>query len=398
MRVTNIKWATIIRDVPANLFDEEGSRGSQKKLFASFNKIILAFRNLRIQKEQGQLLLRSTVEQTGAGILVLDPSGKVEICNRAFQNLMGLTPFSQLEHLLQIHPLAYRSIRKISPGKQEMLEFCLHDPKSFEPDDHRHVLLNAREIVVEGRKMKVITIHNIQNEIEQRESDAWEKLLRIFSHEILNSVSPINLLAASLIEMMEDKAEHLPFEKMDPEDIKKALLALKTIKKRGQGLIDFVESYRAVTKIPEPVLQDLKVSGFFREIITLLSPELENHGISIMYKVDPEDMKIRADETLLQQALINIVKNSIDALKLGKEPAIRLEATLREERPVLSVIDNGTGISPEIMGNIFTPFFTSREEGSGIGLSFARQVMRMHHGKISASSTPGEGSIFSLNF
>jgi nitrogen fixation/metabolism regulation signal transduction histidine kinase len=170
----------------SNLFDTEGVRGLQKKLFTSFNTVILAFRELRIRKEQEQLLLQSTVDQTGAGILVLDPSGQVEICNMTFRELLNTGTFTRLGDLSESHPRLHRIIGEILPGEQQLVEFIISNPKSFEPDDRKQVVINAREIVIENRKLKVLTFQNIQYEIEQRESDAWEKLLRLFSHEIMN--------------------------------------------------------------------------------------------------------------------------------------------------------------------------------------------------------------------
>ncbi len=385
-------------DDTSNLFDTESSRGCRRELFESFNRIILAFRELKIRKEQEQLLLQSTIEQTGAGILVMDTTGEVKICNRTFKDLLAVKSFSKLEELKASHSKAYEAIKSILPGHQEFLEFSHSDPKSFEPNNRRQLVLNAREFVVEERKMKVLTAQNIQKEIEHRESNAWEKLIRIFNHEILNSISPINLLSAGLLEMLQVNDKPVSPEKMDSETIRQFLVALKTIRKRGQGLVDFVESYRAIERIPEPVLQDLLVSEVLRDIIILMDPDLKKQGITCSSNVHPGDLMVRADESLLQQALINLVRNAIAALKGIKDPVIRLEAAIQENRPVISVSDNGPGIPQEILENIFTPFFTSSKEGSGIGLSLARQVMKMHHGTISAGSDPGSGTVFSLHF
>jgi nitrogen fixation/metabolism regulation signal transduction histidine kinase len=385
-------------DDTSNLFDTEGTRGFRRELLESFNRVILAFRELKIKQKQEQSLFESTVEQTGAGILVLEPEGMVAICNQAFRDLLDVGSFSRLDQLEKIHPGAYAVIRSIRPGNQEILEFSVKDPRSFEPDDQRHLILNAREIIVKDRKLKVITVQNIRHEIEQREADAWEKLLRIYNHEIINTVSPINLLSASVIEMLQENGRGIPPGKLDPENIEKALMALNTIQKRGQGLVGFAEAYRALAKLPDPVLRDLKAGNFIAEIITLMKPELDAGKIRIECEIDPPDMILRADESLIQQAMINLVRNSMEALQDTDEPVIRISAALKDNRPVVSISDNGPGIPEDLMDKIFTPFYTTRKEGSGIGLSFARQVMKMHKGRISAGSPPDSGALFTLYF
>jgi nitrogen fixation/metabolism regulation signal transduction histidine kinase len=382
----------------SNLFDTEKAHRSDKKLYAAFNRVILAFRELRSQKEQEHLLFRSTVEQTGAGIVVLDQSGKVEISNQAFHNLFGIKSISHIDQLKELHPVAHKTLSNIKPGKQELLKILITEPKAFVPDDKKQTILNSGEMIMDDRKLKVVTLQNIQHEIEQQEIDAWERLLRIMNHEIMNSVSPINLLTASLIQLFQKNGKPIEPGDVDKEKIESTLLGLETIQKRGKGLMDFVESYRAIARLPEPVLKDLQARVLFRGITHLLKADLEGKGVGVEISVIPENLIIRADETLLEQTLINLVKNAVDAIKDQDDKKIRLEAFLHDNRPVLSISDNGPGIASDVMENIFTPFFTSRKGGSGIGLSFARQVMKMHHGNIGVNSMPGTGSTFTLSF
>jgi len=385
-------------DDTSNLFDTDSTRGSQKKLFESFNKIILDFQEQKIRKQREQSLLDSTFEQTGAGILVLDPEENVELCNTAFLDMLGIKTFKNLSELMERHPEKFDPLRQILPGKQDLLEVRIRNPKSFDPEDRRQIILNAREIVLEKRRLKVITIQNIQQEIEQSENMAWEKLLRIINHEILNSVSPINLLSTSVIEMLEENNQALAPENLDADKMGNILLALKTIRKRGKGLIDFVESYRAISRIPEPVLKDIHANDFFREIEALLKPELDSLEIKVSLEVNPPNLEFRADESLFQQTMINLLRNAMLALEGRPKPLITIMALVKEGRPVISVVDNGVGMDEELLDKVFTPFYTSHKDGSGVGLSFARQVMMMHHGKIVADSSAGKGSVFSLYF
>jgi len=382
----------------SNLFDTEMAHRADKNLYAAFNRVILAFRDLRSQKEQEHLLFRSAVEQTGAGIVVFDQSGRVEISNQAFHNLFDIKGISHTDQLKEIHPAAHKTLSNISPGKQELLKIILSDPKAFVPDDKIQVILNSGEMVMGDRTLKVVTLQNIQKEIEQREIDAWERLLRILNHEIMNSVSPINLLTASLIQLFRKDGKPIEPGNMDQDKIARTLLGLEIIQKRGKGLMDFVESYRAISGLPEPVLRDVQAGELFQRTTNLLKADLDEQGVLVEISIIPEELNIRGDETLLDQALINLVKNALEAVKDQDEKKIRLEAFLHNDRPVLSISDNGPGIASDVKENIFTPFYTSRKGGSGIGLSFARQVMNMHHGNIGVKSIHGAGSTFILSF
>jgi nitrogen fixation/metabolism regulation signal transduction histidine kinase len=385
-------------DDMSNLFDTEKTHRSNRNLYAAFNKVILAFRDLRSQKEQEHLLFRSTVEQTGVGIVVFDQTGRVEISNQAFQNLFGIGSLSHIDQLKELHPDAHKTLSIIRPGKQELLKIMLKEPKAFVPDDKKQAIMNSGDMIMGDRKLKVVTFQNIHHEIEQQEINAWERLLRIVNHEIMNSISPVNLLTASLIQLFQKGGKSIEPWEMDQEKIASTLLGLETIQKRGKGLMDFVESYRAITRLPKPVLKDVRAGVLFRGITNLLKADLEEKGVLIEMSVIPEKLNIRADETLLEQTLINLVKNAVEAIKDQDDKKIQLEAFLHDNRPVLSIADNGPGIPPDIMENIFIPFYTSHKGGSGIGLSFARQVMNMHHGSIGVHSIPGKGSTFSLSF
>lgn len=389
-------------DDSTNLFDAAGAKGSRRRLLEGFNRVLLSYREIKIRKEMELQLLDSTFDQAGAGMFVMDEGGSTVLCNHAFRELLGIGSFEKLDELRGPNPEVFRAIQKLQPGEQKLLEISVHAPKSFEPENRRQLVLNAREIVLDERRMKVITIQNIRREMEQQESDAWEKLIRVLNHEILNSVSPINLLSASLSGILEKDGVPVDPADLDPEDIEKALVAVKTIRKRGQGLVNFVESYRAITRIPEPVLVDIRVKAFIEGTLTLLSAETEYPHIRFEVEAEPANLTLRADEALLQQSLINLLKNAITAFEgsesASPDPVIRIGAFIYEGRPVLAVSDNGPGIPDELAGKVFTPFFSSRKEGSGIGLSFVHQVMKMHHGSISLSSAPGKGASFILRF
>lgn len=226
-----------------------------------------------------------------------------------------------------------------------------------------------------------------QNIVTEAETEAWQKLIRVLTHEIMNSLAPI----ISLSETVTERAEgHEPDEK----EYKIMLEAMRSIQRRSHGLLEFVENYRRLTRIPAPVMQTFSVEDFFRTIRGLL-PECKD---SIVYSIAAADMRLFADRTLLEQVLINLIKNAMEATRSAEEPEVRVEAFRERGKPVIAVSDNGQGIVPEALDRIFVPFYTTKPGGSGIGLSLSRQIMNRHKGTITVSSEPGKGSVFSIRF
>jgi signal transduction histidine kinase len=239
---------------------------------------------------------------------------------------------------------------------------------------------------------------NIQSELEEKEMEAWQNLVRVLTHEIMNSVTPISSLAGVVEEELQKKLEtnHLSMQRDEAEDMH---LSVQTISKRSEGLIKFVKEFRSLTHIPKPKVLQVAVKPLLDELAMLHKKELADNNIAISVLVEPETMMVMADKTLIEQVLINLIKNAIQAFGEKTDKKISLYAHLNETGNVLiSVKDNGTGIEPEALEKIFIPFFSTKKTGSGIGLSLSRQIMRQHEGNISVKSEMGEGTEFVLRF
>jgi signal transduction histidine kinase len=230
--------------------------------------------------------------------------------------------------------------------------------------------------------------------------EAWQKLVRVLTHEIMNSVTPISSLATTvendLTGYLRDKKENCTIEREDLEDIH---LAIQTIQRRSEGLIRFVNDFRSLTHTPEPKFQLVKIKDLFDQIYVLLKGELEKNEVTFKMTIEPEDLSFELDPELIQQVLINLIKNAMQALTEQQDKIISLKAYRDDRDNTLIVIkDNGTGIDEEAQRKIFIPFFTTRRKGSGIGLSLSKQIMRQHNGSIAVRSKPDEGSEFILRF
>ncbi len=223
--------------------------------------------------------------------------------------------------------------------------------------------------------------------------DAWKKLTRVLSHEIMNSITPISSLAATA-NLLITKRETM--SSSDADDLRQALT---TIEKRSQGLMQFVQNYRRFARIPDPDFQILPVAALFKRIKNLTQNQLQQDGVQFRISIKPENLKIKADPNLIEQVLLNLMTNAMEALKDTDQPEIGLAAKLNDQSNlIIRVADNGCGIESETLLKVFMPFFTTKRDGSGIGLSLSRQIMRLHHGSISVESNPGVQTISSLVF
>ena len=321
-------------------------------------------------------------------MLAFDTDGNVEFCNQTAKNIFNVI---QLKHLSKLGK-AGEKLLNIKPRHTTILNIESHLEKL-------KILAQSVQIKQDNKSINIITLQNIKTQLEESEIEAWQKLIRVLTHEIMNSVTPIKSLTYS----MQKKLSSEDQSKVDKETISKGLNAIET---RSRGLLNFVESYKNLTQIPKPAYQRVYIQQLFDNIIELLLSELEEHKIKMKKILIDEEISVIADEKMITQVLINLIRNAVKAMNENEAvPADRQEKNIElkadyynENKVLIQVKDNGSGIPEEILDKIFIPFFSTTEGGSGIGLSFARQVMILHNGRITVNSSPGEGTTFSLYF
>jgi signal transduction histidine kinase len=256
----------------------------------------------------------------------------------------------------------------------------------------------ATGFVLRQQQLILVAMQNIHNELEEKEMKSWQTLIRVLTHEIMNSITPIASLSATAYGLLKNNRECKMPQSVN-EVIGDVRDAVNTIEKRSKGLLDFIENYRKLTRIPKPDFKIVQVKNLFERVANLMKDQLENQAIDFRMQVDPESLEITADRALIEQVLINICKNSVEAVDGVSHPKIELWAgTDGLGNPVVKIIDNGKGISEEVAEKIFIPFFTTKPQGSGIGLSLSRQIMRLHKGTLSVTSKPNVETIFTLRF
>ncbi len=372
------------------LFNDRLRDGYYGQLYASFNEITRNFRLVRIEKEVENQFFRETIKQSASGIMAVTEDGSIALLNDAALQIFGMERLNKLSELKKIHPAFadYISLGNLS-DKQITLVV-----------NRRMVQLavKVKEMQLEGNTVRIYSLLDITREMDRNEVEAWQKLIRVLNHEITNSVVPLHLLSTSLFDLFHDGNKQRAAGEIDDATIARTVLGLKTMVKRSSGLSDFINTYKSFTDPGEPDCTRIKVSDLLRHLESFMSEELQGSGAELKLEVSPEGLELMADEKLVEQTLINLVKNSIFALEGVKKPVIDCRAFKTGDRVSIELSDNGRGIAEEILDHIFTPFFTTRKGGSGIGLSLARQVMQMHNGSINVTSTEGEHTTFTLVF
>ena len=375
-------------------FQVEGMGSSFDELNKAFNAVIKDFQTVRSEKEEHYHYLQSIVQNIDVSIIAYQKNGNVEMINKAAKRLFQINNLKNITALETLSSELVKTLLSIKPGENPLV-------KVQDEDDILQLVINASEFKIHDKLIILATIKNIQSVLEEQETEAWQKLIRVLTHEIMNSITPIASLSSTLDIMLKGISSENQNSsiKMDKATVDEIQQALQTINKRSTGLLHFVNTYRNLTRIPKPNFKITKVKGLFKNILLLMDEEIKRTRIDFEVSIEPEDLEVSADEELIEQVLINLIKNSIHALEGRKEGRIMLKAILNKRgRVIMQVVDNGQGIIKEVLDKIFIPFFTTKQRGSGIGLSLSRQILRLHGGTISAYSEPEKETVFTLTF
>lgn len=364
---------------------------SFKALQQSMMEIIQAYKDVKIEKEAQYHFLQMLVRQLHFGIISLEEENNITIINPMAEELIGVPGAKNWKLVRQLNPSFAMSIDDLGENARGLVAINVRgEKKTFVVDITSPIIL--------GKPHRLLTFQDINSEIEQKEIEAWHKLIRILTHEIMNSVTPIASLTETMQTVLEDKDGHQKkSHEITDDTIKDIRFSLKTIHKRSDGLLSFIDTYRKLTKIPLPVMGPIEVNEMLNEIIQLMQSKVGNKHILLSAEVNPH-LIIQADHHLVEQVIINLVTNSIQAINEEKDGIINLKCYEENNRIILEVTDNGAGIQEKELNEIFIPFYSTKKEGSGIGLSLSKQIMSLHGGTIKVNSEPGQGTTFYLSF
>jgi len=362
-----------------------------EELHAAFTEVIKEFQRAKLEKEEHLRFLQTIVDHVGIGLIAFNPAGEVELLNNAAKKLLKIPRLKNIRDLETVSPKLVQKLLELSPGGNDLV-------KLQQKDDLLQLSIYATGFVLHQQQLMLVAMQNIQNELEEEEMKSWQNLIRVLTHEIMNSITPIASLSSTAYGLLKDERECEVPESIN-ETIDDVRHAVNTIEKRSKGLLTFIENYRELTRIPKPEFKMVKIKDLFERVEYLMKDQFEACSINFNMQIDPESLEITADPALIEQVLINLCKNAQEAVNGVSRPKIKLKAGTDEfGNPVIKVIDNGKGITEEVAEKIFIPFFTTKQQGSGIGLSLSRQIIRLHKGTIGVSSTPNEKTVFKLRF
>lgn len=371
-------------------FDVKHAPAELQPLREGFNEINTTFKIISKEKETQYQYLQKILELVDTGILSYDlESGEVVWMNESLKKMLQLPYLKTIHSLQRRDEDLYTEVTALQPGESRITTAHL-EKEAFK------ILLSATAFQTEGRKYKLIAFQNVNEALDETESKAWQKLLSVMTHEIMNSVAPISSLAETLKSRLHVTASEIGANNGALEDLE---IGIDTIKRRSEGLLKFAETYRNLNKITTLNLQKVYISELFGNIHQLMQPTFQQKGIELEIILKDPNLSLNADPNLLEQVLINLVVNAIEAVKDRTAPRIVLTAdqTLNK-RIILKVVDNGSGIPEELLDKIFIPFFSTKKHGSGIGLSLCKQIVMLHRGTLQVQSKEGQGTAFSMQF
>ena len=378
--LANIKY----NDYASSFSEKESIGDSYKNLHGAFNMVTKKFRDIRSEKEAQFQYLKAIVENVDTGLICFDDAGKTVLFNRGLQQLLHKSYFPNFKSIELYDQVLYKALELINPGEKKLVKLIIAG---------QMVQLSIRKTILKIKQdaLHLYAIQNIHAELEHQEVESWQKLIRILTHEIMNSITPVVSLSGTTKQLMEDA---FPMGPDTQDDVRKAISA---INRRSSGLLKFTETYRQLTKVPPPRFKQADPVELLEDVLTLLTPTLRKQGVKVVRHFPKKQILVHLDPDLMEQVFLNIVNNAIHALQEIEKPVLTLHVFTGQEGELeIQIQDNGKGIPEALIDQVFVPFYTTKEEGSGIGLSLSRQIVHMHKGNIFVVSKPDKGTIFTL--
>lgn len=370
-------------------FDGEIAGAGVDELRGAMSEVASRFREISREREEQARYLDSVVQHVGIGLVAWREDGAVELVNTAARRLLDVARLDAVDDLARIAPPLGERLTRMEPGERDLVTATIGG---------RVLQLSVylTRIRMRERTVTLASFQNITSELDEREMEAWRNLVRVFTHEIKNSITPIESLAATLEGFMGGGEGAVTRALGD--DAEDARAALRTIRNRSRGLLQFVDAYRNLTHVPRPEIETTAVAGIVARVEALVIGQA-TAPVDYRRSIKPEALELEADPKLVEQVLINLVLNAVQAIGGRGDGRVEIAAAKNERgRVYIQVTDNGPGIQPDLAERIFVPFFSTKKEGSGIGLSLSRQIMRQHRGDLTVESIPGERTTFTMSF
>jgi len=371
-------------------FDKAGSGFAE--LGRTFTRIIDEMRKRRTGQESEMRHLKALIEHIPVPLMTVHADDAITLQNNAARRLFGAAHVTRINDLRQFGPGFARAVDEAIPGDRELVTFAVEGAEY-------QLTLAATEIIIDGDRERLISLQDIQSEIDATQAEAWQDLVRVLTHEIMNSITPVTSLAQTAAELVDDVVRETGPESPIAEELEDVQSAVATVARRSDSLLQFIDSYRQISRLAPPEKKRVALADLFETVTSLAQAEWSDPGASLASNVEPSGLYVYADRDLLEPVLLNLLRNAWQATKDMDEARVELRGRLnRRGNTVIEIEDNGHGVPDEIATKIFVPFYTTREGGSGVGLALARQVMIAHGGFIRLGKKSAAGTVFTLTF
>lgn len=371
-------------------FPEKLSVKSLEELNHSLNMLNSMIQDIHLKKQVQEQYYQEILRQADIGIFTINSKGHILYANPTVQNLLNYRPLNHVKQLKQIDPTLYDLFEALEPFESTVYSLGNERGK-------KELTLKCTPITIEGQKLLLVVVHDIQKELDDKETDSWVKLIRVLTHEIMNTITPITSISESILKYFKKGNEISTPAEFGELQIKNTAKGLEVIKEQGNDLMSFVQSYRTFLSVPEPDRSLIPAKKILEKVRLLLQEYTNDHPIALELHCEPEHLELYIDEKQLTQVLLNLGKNAQQAIADKEDGRIVIQAGFDPQgKKCITVTDNGPGIPPDLLDEIFVPFFTTKNTGTGIGLSLTKQIMRLHGGAIRVVSN--ETTTFTLSF
>ena len=373
-------------------FPESVTIESFKELNRSLNRVNGLIHEVHLQLQIREQYYQEILKQASIGIMTFNAKGHILIANPTLEQLLDYTPLNHIKQLKQVDEKLYEIFKDFKPFQRKL--FQLSNER-----EQTQLALKSSPLKLDGQELLLVVAQDIHKELDEKETESWVRLIRVLTHEIMNTITPITSISDSIIKYYRKGSMITPLEELGESQIKNTLKGLEVIKEQGGDLMDFVQSYRSLLHVPDPNKSLVKGKALLDKIDVLMSARLTDGNSAFKTVCNPENLEFYIDEKQISQVLINLAKNALQSVENTENGKVLIVAGTDENgSKFIDVIDNGPGIPPEVMDEIFVPFFTTKSEGTGIGLSLSKRVMQLHGGNIQVRSTPAKETVFRLTF
>ncbi|QCW98810.1 histidine kinase [Aggregatimonas sangjinii] len=380
-------------------FPEKLSVKSLEELNHSLNMLNAMIQDIHLKKQAQEQYYQEILKQADIGILTINSKGHILYANPTVQRLLNYSPLNHIKQFNQVDEKLYRLFEELAPFESRIFQLENEREKT-------QLALKSTSIQIDDQELLLVVVQDIHKELDEKETDSWVKLIRVLTHEIMNTITPITSISESILKYFKT-TDTIPQIQLNEDHIQNTVKGLEVIKEQGGDLMEFVQSYRSFLSLPKPDKALVSVQKLLDKVLVLMDQEGQNDAIKFRILVEPADLELYIDEKQISQILINLIKNAQqsmngDKMTLPAEREYFISITIgiseTNGKKYIQITDNGPGIPPELIDEIFVPFFTTKNTGTGIGLSLSKQIMHLHGGTIRVHSVPYQETSFILVF